>query len=148
LHCMHFVFGSLNLFYRTSPRTSVQVLCFRNLSRLPSRSVFSDGCLQCQSNSRAEPELFKLGVIFVWRVDSTVLSSLIHVSFCLCCFTLVPDPVVFGWLQTTFAGVQLIGGPLIGRVVDVKGVCCSCCLSTHFIDCTLMLYGNALTHSR
>lgn len=31
------------------------------------------------------------------------------------------DPVIYGWLQTTFAAVQLIGGPIIGRVIDMKG---------------------------
>ena len=31
------------------------------------------------------------------------------------------DPVVFGYLQTTFAVVQLCGGPIFGRFGDVFG---------------------------
>jgi OCT family organic cation transporter-like MFS transporter 18 len=31
------------------------------------------------------------------------------------------DPVTFGYLQTTFAVVQLAGGPLFGRFGDVFG---------------------------
>ena len=31
------------------------------------------------------------------------------------------DPVVFGYLQTTFAVVQLCGGPIFGRFGDIFG---------------------------
>lgn len=31
------------------------------------------------------------------------------------------DPIVFGYLQTTFAVVQLCGGPLFGRFGDIFG---------------------------
>lgn len=31
------------------------------------------------------------------------------------------DPITFGYLQTTFAAVQLMGGPIFGRFGDLKG---------------------------
>jgi len=31
------------------------------------------------------------------------------------------DAALFGWLQTTFSFVQLVGGPVIGRVCDTRG---------------------------
>lgn len=31
------------------------------------------------------------------------------------------DAIVFGYLQTTFSFVQLVGNPVIGRLCDEKG---------------------------
>lgn len=64
-----------------------------------------------------------------WLILNTHLNAVIYSS----CFwvqigvlpylskKLGADPVVFGYLQTTFAVVQLCGGPIFGRFGDIFG---------------------------
>ena len=51
------------------------------------------------------------------------MQNLIHLSlrFQYLSKKLGADPVVFGYLQTTFAVVQLCGGPIFGRFGDIFG---------------------------
>ncbi|BFZ11456.1 hypothetical protein BsWGS_14495 [Bradybaena similaris] len=72
-------------------------------------------------------------VILRYRFDKVVLVTHVNIFLYSCAFwiqqAVVPylskelgaDPVVFGYLQTSFAVVQLAGGPLFGRFGDLFG---------------------------
>ena len=55
------------------------------------------------------------------------------------------DPVVFGYLQTTFAIVQLCGAPIFGRFGDLYGGRAAMTLA--FASSTLSYLLLAMTHS-
>lgn len=57
------------------------------------------------------------------------------------------DPVVFGYLQTTFAVVQLCGGPIIGRFGDIFGSRAALVLSFAAAALTYAILGIASTVS-
>eukprot|EP01006_Ploeotia_vitrea_P047176 TRINITY_DN67102_c3_g1_i1.p1 TRINITY_DN67102_c3_g1~~TRINITY_DN67102_c3_g1_i1.p1 ORF type:complete len:412 (-),score=178.50 TRINITY_DN67102_c3_g1_i1:47-1282(-) len=55
------------------------------------------------------------------------------------------DPVVFGWLQTTFAFVQLVGGPIVGRIIDTRGARFAIMLSNFSAGLSYLLLGLSTT---
>ncbi|KAJ8321958.1 hypothetical protein KUTeg_000429 [Tegillarca granosa] len=71
--------------------------------------------------------------IFGWKFNTVILATHINIFLYSTCFwiqtgtlpyltkKLGVDPVSFGYLQTTFAVVQLAGGPLYGRFGDLYG---------------------------
>mmetsp|Transcript_28028 Transcript_28028/g.53350 ORF Transcript_28028/g.53350 Transcript_28028/m.53350 type:complete len:424 (-) Transcript_28028:315-1586(-) len=96
---------------------------------------------------------------FLGALDARATSSLcvIHVNlvvYALCYWMTQPvlpfltrelgaDAVIFGWLQTTFSFVQLVGGPVIGRVCDTKGARLALVVSQVGAAASYLLMGSA-----
>ena len=53
------------------------------------------------------------------------------------------DEVLFGYLQTTFAVAQFVGGPLMGMAMDAKGYRWALCISQVYLSAKCVICTNS-----